>query len=65
MVYLDILVILYTEVSMSSFLIGGLQGEQPMPWAPKIPGLFPMDFLIWGCVQGIIYSEKVKSIRNL
>jgi len=37
----------------------------PIPWPPRNPDLFPLDFSLWGYIKNIVYAEKIRTIQQL
>jgi hypothetical protein len=51
---LHILITLYAEIMMSSFLIGEIRRGRPVLYILRNPYLSPVDVIIWGCIKFIV-----------
>ena len=37
----------------------------PIPWPPRSPDLTPLYVFVWGYVNNIVYSEKIRDLQHL
>ena len=41
------------------------QRDGPVPWPPRSPDIPPLDFFLWGYVEGNAYRTKIRDITDL
>jgi len=54
-----------TDVLNERFPDAGIGSGGPIPWPPRSPDLYLLDFFLWGYIKSIVYAEKIRNIQHL
>jgi len=54
-----------TDVLNERFPDAWFGSGTPIPWPPRSPVLFALDFFLWGYIKDIVYAEKIRNIQHL